>query len=64
MQTLLDLNGQINKNDFIDYCIQVKLLDLTDKCKERKHENEEKMGMKKEKKKEVMIQFKSSPMSN
>ena len=64
MQPLLDLNGQIKKNDFIAYCIQVKLLDHTDKSKERIHENEEKMNMKKETKKEVMIQFKSLPMSN
>ena len=54
MQSLLDLNSQIKKNDFIDYCMEVKLLDLTDKNKDRKHDKEEEMDMKKEKQKEVM----------
>ena len=49
MQPLLDPAGQIKKTDFIDYCIQVKLLDLADKNKEGKLDKEEKMEMKKEK---------------
>ena len=57
MQHILDQNGQIKKNDFIDYCMEVKLLDLTDKNKDRKHDKEEEMDMKKEKQKEVMTKW-------
>ena len=57
MQPLLDPAGQIKKTDFIDYCMQVKLLDLADKNKEGIPDKEEKMDMKKEKKKEVIIHF-------
>ena len=53
MQPLLDQNGRIKKNDFIEYCIQVKLLDLVEKNKEGKPDKEEKLDSKKEKKKQV-----------
>ena len=37
--------------------MEVKLLDLTDKNKDRKHDKEEEMDMKKEKQKEVMTKW-------
>jgi hypothetical protein len=59
VQPLLDLNGQIKKNDCIDYCIEVKLLELADKKMERKPSKEEKeeLDMKNNKKKEVIPLF-------
>ena len=55
VQPLRDQSGQIKKNDFIDYCIEVKLLDLADKKKERNPSKKEKkeLDMKKDNKKEV-----------
>jgi len=57
VKPLLDPTGQIKKNDFIDYCIEAKLMDLTDSTKERKTSKDEKAKemedkLKKEKKKE------------
>ena len=37
--------------------MEVKLLDLTDKNKDRKHDKEEEMDMKNEKQKEVMTKW-------
>ena len=41
----LDSNGQVKKTDFVDYCMEHKLLEIEEK--------EEKVDTKKEKKKEV-----------
>eukprot|EP00092_Neocalanus_flemingeri_P020601 GFUD01022320.1.p1 GENE.GFUD01022320.1~~GFUD01022320.1.p1 ORF type:complete len:280 (+),score=121.79 GFUD01022320.1:124-963(+) len=53
VESLLDPNGQIKKNDLIDYCIEAKLMDLTDITKDRKKAKEDKVKEKEDKLRET-----------